>query len=307
MIYTVTLNPSLDYIVTVPGFTMGATNRTREEQVLPGGKGINVSLVLSQLEVENTAFGFRAGFVGEEIQRRLEALHCSADFIELTSGISRINVKLKNYEGTEINGMGPEVSAGEWKRLLGKLDRLLAGDTLVLAGSIPFSLPDGIYREIMDMLAGRDIDVVVDASGDALGGVLEAHPFLIKPNRDELGQIFGKKLTARDDILECAGELQRRGARNVLVSMAGDGAFLLSEEGKILESPAPEGELVNGVGAGDSMVAGFMAGYMEKHDYLHAFYMGVAAGSASAFSENLATKQEIENVYRQIREDGNAD
>lgn len=301
MIYTVTLNPSLDYIVTVPGFTLGATNRTREEQILPGGKGINVSLVLSQLEVENMAFGFRAGFVGEEIQRRLKALHCSADFIELASGISRINVKLKNYEGTEINGMGPEVSAGEWKRLLGKLDRLLAGDTLVLAGSIPVSLPDGIYREIMDMLAGRDIDVVVDASGDALGGVLEAHPFLIKPNRDELGQIFGKKLTARDDILECARELQRRGARNVLVSMAGDGAILLSEEGRVLETPAPEGELVNGVGAGDSMVAGFLAGWQKSRDPSYAFRMAVAAGSASAFSDHLAEAEEIGKLMGEIK------
>ncbi len=300
MIYTVTLNPSLDYIVTVPDFTMGATNRTLEEQVLPGGKGINVSLVLNQLGVENTAFGFRAGFVGEEIQRQLEALHCTVDFIELASGTSRINIKLKNYEGTEINGTGPEVSAEEWKRLLEKLDRLMAGDTLVLAGSIPRSLPDDIYREIMDMLAGRDIDVVVDAAGDALVGVLEAYPFLIKPNRDELGQIFSKKLADRDDILECAGKLQRRGARNVLVSLAGDGAVLLSEDGSVYESPAPEGELINGVGAGDSMVAGFLAGWQKRRDPSYAFHMAVAAGSAGAFSEHLAEADQIERLMGEM-------
>lgn len=304
MIYTVTLNPSLDYIVTVAEFTMGATNRTLEEQVLPGGKGINVSLVLNQLGVENTAFGFRAGFVGEEIQRRLEALHCSADLIELASGTSRINVKIKNYEGTEINGMGPNVSASEWEQLLYKLSGLLAGDTLVLAGSIPLSLSDDIYREIMDMLAGKNIDVVVDAAGDALVGVLEAHPFLIKPNRDELGQIFGKKLTDREDILDCAGKLQRRGARNVLVSMAGDGAVLLSGDGRVFESPAPRGELVNGVGAGDSMVAGFLAGWQKSRDLSYAFRMAVAAGSASAFSDHLAEADQIERLMEEIEGKG---
>ncbi|MCI8363492.1 MAG: 1-phosphofructokinase [Eubacterium sp.] len=300
MIYTVTLNPSLDYIVTVPDFATGATNRVQEEYVLPGGKGINVSLVLNKLGVENTAYGFRAGFVGEEIQRRLEALHCTVDFIELASGTSRINIKLKNYEGTEINGMGPKVSSGEWEQLLEKLDRLLAGDTLVLAGSIPVSLSNDIYREIMDMLAGKDIDVVVDASGAALAGALEAHPFLIKPNRDELGQIFGKRLTARNDILECAGKLQRRGARNVLVSLAGDGAVLLAEDGSVYESPAPKGELVNGVGAGDSMVAGFLAGWQKSRDFSYAFRMAVAAGSASAFSDHLAEADEIAGLMGEI-------
>ncbi len=300
MIYTVTLNPSLDYIVTVPDFAMGATNRTQEEQMLPGGKGINVSVVLNHLGIENTALGFRAGFVGEEIQRQLEVMHCSADFISLANGSSRINVKLKNYEGTEINGMGPGVSAREWEQLLEKLNRLLAGDTLVLAGSIPVSLSGDIYREIMDMLAEKNIDVVVDASGTALVGVLGAHPFLIKPNRDELGQIFGRKLADRKDILECAGKLQRRGARNVLVSLAGDGAVLLSEDGEIFESPAPEGTLVNGVGAGDSMVAGFLAGWQESRELCYAFRMAVAAGSASAFSEHLAEADEIGRLMGEI-------
>ncbi len=302
MIYTVTLNPSLDYIVTVPGFAIGATNRTWEEQMLPGGKGINVSLVLNQLGVENTAYGFQAGFVGEEIQRRLEILHCSADFIKLASGNSRINIKLKNYEGTEINGMGPEVSAGEWEQLLEKLNSLLVGDTLVLAGSIPVSLSNDIYREIMDMLAGKDIDVVVDAAGEALLSVLEVHPFLIKPNLDELGQIFDRKLTSRKEIMECAGKLQRRGARNVLVSMAGDGALLLSEDGRIYEAPAPEGELVNGVGAGDSMVAGFLAGWQKSSDPSYAFRMAVAAGSASAFSDHLADAEQIRRLMGEIEE-----
>lgn len=301
MIYTVTLNPSLDYIVTVPGFIMGATNRTRSEQILPGGKGINVSLVLNRLGVANKALGFCAGFVGEEIRRRLEDLHCTVDFIKLSGGTSRINIKLKDYEGTEINGMGPEVGAGEWKQFLDKLSGFLAGDTLVLAGSIPTALSGDIYRELMDMLSEKDIHVVVDAAGEALAGTLGAHPFLIKPNRDELGQIFGRKLEADKEIIECAEELQRRGARNVLVSLAGDGAVFLSEGGKIYKAPAPEGELINGVGAGDSMVAGFLAGWQKSGDLSYGFRMAVAAGSASAFSDQLADAEGIGRLMEKIK------
>ena len=300
MIYTVTFNPSLDYIVSVNDFRPGLTNRTSSELILPGGKGINVSTVLGNLGIENTALGFIAGFTGNEIVRRLGLMGVTTDFIRIDSGDSRINLKLRSIEGTEINGRGPDISADAVRQLMEKLDATGSSDILVLAGSIPSSIPDDIYKKILDRLSGRDIHTVVDATGDLLVNVLFHHPFLVKPNNHELGEIFGVKLRTRDGIVPYAEKLRKMGARNVLVSMAGEGAVLAAENGNVYTAPAPEGTLVNGVGAGDSMVAGFLAGWMEKQDYLHAFRMGLSAGSASAFSEYLASRLEIEAVYRQL-------
>ena len=295
MIYTVTFNPSLDYIVSVPDFQLGLTNRTKEELLLPGGKGINVSTVLMNLGIGNTALGFIAGFVGEEIRREVEDLGVNAEFISLPQGVSRINLKLRSVDGTEINGNGPTIPAAAVEQLMGRLE---SGDTLVLAGSIPSSMPDDIYRQIMEQLAGKGVYIAVDATKDLLLNVLELHPFLIKPNNHELGEIFGVELQDRASVVPYAKKLQEKGAVNVLVSMAEKGAVLLTEDGHIYEAEVPKGTLVNGVGAGDSMVAGFLAGCMEGGGYAHAFRMGLAAGSASAFSERLATREEIENVYR---------
>lgn len=300
MIYTVTFNPSLDYIVSVKDFQLGLTNRTESELLLPGGKGINVSTVLTNLGIKSTALGFVAGFTGDEICRKVEELGITTDFIQIESGISRINLKLKSINGTEINGMGPDISEEKLKELLAKLDKLDNGDVLILAGSIPASIPNGIYRDIMKKLHGREVLIVVDATKELLLNVLEYQPFLIKPNNHELGEIFGVKLTTREEVIPYAEKLKEMGAKNVLVSMAGEGAVLVAEDGTCLSVPAPQGRLVNAVGAGDSMVAGFVAGWLEKQDYEHAFHMGVAAGSASAFSEYLATREEVEALYKKM-------
>lgn len=297
MIYTVTFNPSLDYIVSVDNFELGMTNRTATELMLPGGKGINVSIVLKQLGLDNTALGFVAGFTGEDIVHRMENSGVHADFIRVEEGLSRINVKLKNIDGTEINGMGPEISSDKLQALLTQLDGLQEGDVLVLAGSIPKSMPTSIYSQIMKRLAERKILIVVDATGDLLMNVLEYHPFLIKPNNHELGELFDVKITTKEQVVPYAKKLQDKGARNVLISMGGQGAVLVTEQGDVYQAEAPTGELKNSVGAGDSMVAGFLAGWLTKKDYEHAFRMGVSTGSASAFSENLATKEEVEAVY----------
>ena len=301
MIYTVTFNPSLDYIVSVDDFKLGLTNRTSSELMLPGGKGLNVSMVLGNLGIDNTAFGFVAGFTGDEIVRRVEEMGVKSDFIRIREGFSRINLKLKSIDGTEINGCGPKISAGSVEQLMEKLDILTEGDVLVLAGSIPNSMPDDIYKKIMERLEGRKVMIVVDATKDLLLNVLEYHPFLVKPNNHELGEIFKVTLQRREEVVPYAEKLREMGAVNVLVSMAGEGAVLVAGDGSIHQAPAPQGKLVNGVGAGDSMVAGFLAGWMERKDYRHAFYMGISAGSASAFSELLATKKEVEAVYRQMQ------
>ena len=300
MIYTVTFNPSLDYIVSVEDFKLGLTNRTSSELILPGGKGINVSTVLGNLGIENTALGFLAGFTGKEIVRRLEEMGVASDFIEIKEGVSRINLKLKSIDGTEINGSGPVISPEDVEKLMEKLEKLGGGDVLFLAGSIPTSMPDDMYQKIMAKLDGKGVMIVVDATRDLLMNVLAYHPFLIKPNNHELGEIFDVELLTRESVVPYAKKLQEKGARNVLVSMAVEGAVLVAEDGSVYDAPAPKGELKNGVGAGDSMVAGFMAGWMEKQEYRHAFHMGVASGSASAFSENLATKEEIAGVYQQV-------
>lgn len=298
MIYTVTFNPSLDYIVTVKEFRLGITNRASSELILPGGKGINVSAVLRNLGTESTALGFTAGFVGEEIEHRVQQMGIQSDFIRLEEGNSRINFKLQSVEGTEINGSGPRICMRHCDLLMEKLDVLGEGDFLVLAGSIPDTMPDAIYRTIMERLEGRGIAVVVDAAKDLLLHVLEYHPFLIKPNHQELGEIFHTKLQTREEAVPYAEKLQEMGASNVLVSLAGEGAVLAAMDGSRYTAPVPEGTLINSVGAGDSMVAGFLAGWLEKGDYAHAFQMGVAAGSASAYSQNLATEAEIRQMYR---------
>lgn len=300
MIYTVTLNPSLDYIVSVDGFEVGKTNRTSSEMMLPGGKGINVSTILKNLGLENTALGYVAGFTGVEIERRLHEMGVRTGFITLQEGMSRINFKLSSIEGTEINGRGPVIQAADIERLMEQLSSLKDGDVLFLSGSIPSSVPDDIYRDIMERLQDRKIQIVVDATGELLLKVLPYHPVLIKPNHHELGEIFGVELTPGPEVVPYARKLQEMGARNVLVSMAGHGAILVAEDGTVYKAPAPSGQLKNGVGAGDSMVAGFMAGWLSKQDYRHAFHMGVAAGSASAFSENLATAEEIADVLKQV-------
>ena len=303
MIYTVTFNPSLDYIVTVNDFRLGETNRTASEQMLPGGKGINVSTVLENLGFDNTALGFVAGFTGREIVSKVRELGFQSEFIELDEGWSRINIKMKDFDGTEINGQGPAISEAAVEALLEKLDGLKEGDVLVLAGSIPASIPETIYAEIMKRLDGKGVLTVVDATNDLLMEVLPYHPFLIKPNQHELGAIFGVELDTQESVVPYARKMQEQGALNVLVSMGGKGAVLLDADGEVHMLPAPEGTLVNAVGAGDSMVAGFLAGWLEKKDYEHAFRMGVSAGSASAFSERLATRAEVETLYRSI-EDG---
>lgn len=302
MIYTVTFNPSLDYIVSVEDFKLGFTNRTASELLLPGGKGINVSIVLMNLGIPSTALGFVAGFTGEEVVRRLSDMGVKSGFIGIGEGFTRINLKLKSIDGTEINGQGPEISGEKVQILMEQLGRLGEGDVLFLSGSIPASMPDDAYQKIMESLDGRGVRIAVDATKDLLLNVLPYHPFLIKPNNHELGEIFGVELKTRDEVVPYAKKLQERGARNVLVSMAGEGAVLAAADGSVYGAPAPKGVLVNGVGAGDSMVAGFMAGWMEKEDYEHAFHMGIAAGSASAFSEHLATKDEILKVYDQVKQ-----
>ena len=300
MIYTVTFNPSLDYIVSVENFQLGLTNRTSSELMLPGGKGVNVSTVLMNLGIENTALGFAAGFVGDEIVRQMEEMGVQNGFIRIEEGVSRINLKLKSIDGTEINGQGPVISPKHVEELMKRLDRLGEGDVLFLSGSIPASMPDDAYQKIMERLDGRGVQIIVDATKDLLMKVLEYHPFLIKPNNHELGEIFGVELKTRESVIPYAKKLQEKGARNVLISMAGEGAALVAEDGSIYLAEAPKGTLVNGVGAGDSMVAGFLAGWLEKHDYRHAFHTGIAAGSASAFSEYLASREEVQAVYEQV-------
>ena len=298
MVYTVTFNPALDYIVEVNNLTLGATNRTSYEQMLPGGKGLNVSFVLKNLGVETTAFGFLAGFVGREIRCLVEKRGIATEFIELEEGCSRINMKVRNVDGTEINGMGPSIPSEKVSELMERLEKLKSGDVLVLAGSIPSSMPVTIYMDIVKCLENKGVLTVVDATKDLLKKVLPYHPFLIKPNHHELGELFGVTLTDRESVVPYAKKLQEQGAENVLVSMGGLGAVLVDKQGDIHLSEAPQGKVVNSVGAGDSMVAGFIAGWLNGQKYERAFHMGLAAGSASAFSEELATREEVEAVYK---------
>lgn len=300
MIYTVTFNPCLDYIVSVENFTLGRVNRTTKELVYPGGKGINVSLVLKNLGIESTALGFTAGFTGMEIEHALQNWGCFTDFIRISQGMSRINIKLRSKEESEINGQGPEISREALEELYRKLDTMTADDVLVLAGSIPGSMPDSSYEQIMERVERKNMKVVVDATGELLVNVLKYHPFLIKPNSHELEEIFKVPMDSKDTMIAYGKKLQEMGARNVLISLAGDGAILISEDRQVRQSPAPKGKVVNSVGAGDSMVAGFLTGYLTTGKYEEAFRMGIAAGSASAFSERLATKLEVEGILKQL-------
>ncbi len=274
MIYALTFNPSLDYIVTVPKFTCGMVNRTTEEIIFPGGKGINVSMVLKNLGFENTALGFYAGFTGMELKRLVADKGIHAEFIPVDKGMTRINVKLRSEQESEINGQGPAIAASDIDKLYEKLDALKDGDILVMAGSIPDVMPQTMYMDIMKHLQGRNLKIVVDATRDLLVNVLPFHPFLIKPNNHELGEIFWRGDLRERGCCDLREETAGEGARNVLISMAGDGAVLVAEDGSVYQAEAPEGKLINSVGAGDSMVAGFLAGYLEHGTYDKAFQMG---------------------------------
>lgn len=293
MIYTVTFNPSLDYVIQVDKLVPGEINRTTHEAVYPGGKGNNVSVILSNLGHSSKALGFTAGFTGEALENMLKEFGCDTAFIRLPEGSTRINVKINAGEETEINGQGPVITEEAQSALFEQLDALKEEDILVLAGSIPNTLPSDIYERILEHLQGRGIHFVVDATKDLLLKVLKYHPFLIKPNNHELGEMFGVTLKTRDEIVTYAKKLQEMGAENVLVSMAGDGAILLTEDGIIYKAKPPKGKVLNSVGAGDSMVAGFLTGYLNTGEYEKAFRLGVVTGSATAFQYWLATKEDI--------------
>ena len=298
MIYTVTFNPAIDYVVRMTDdLKPGMTNRSASEECYFGGKGINVSTILKNLGLESTALGFIAGFTGDAIKKSVDEKGIKADFVKLPEGISRINVKIKGKEETELNAQGPMIPESSQKELFKKLDQLKDGDTLILAGSIPSSLPSDVYEKIIEQIKDRKIDVVVDATKDLLLNVLKYHPFLIKPNNHELGEMFGKELTTDNELEEHAKKLQEMGARNVLISMAGDGAMLIAETGEKFRIGVPKGTVKNSVGAGDSMVAGFIAGFKKNHSYEKALKMGTAAGSATAFSDDLATGKDILSIY----------
>ena len=301
MIYTVTFNPAIDYVVHMSDELLaGMTNRTLSEECYFGGKGINVSTVLKNLGYDSTALGFVAGFTGSAIEESVKKRGIKADFITLPEGISRINVKIKGQEETEINAQGPSIPEAALDELFDKLAVLSDEDVLILAGSIPSSLPRDIYERILALLDGKGVRIVVDATGELLKNVLKYHPFLIKPNNHELGEMFGKPLTTTSEYLEYGAKLQEMGARNVLISLAGDGALLLTESGDSYSMPAPKGVVKNSVGAGDSMVAGFIAGYLRCGSYEEALKLGTAAGSATAFCDDLADAETISNIYDKL-------
>ncbi|WP_293982602.1 1-phosphofructokinase [uncultured Clostridium sp.] len=301
MINTITLNPSLDYVVKVENFKADALNRSSNEQIYAGGKGINVSIVLKNLGVDNTALGYVAGFTGDEILRQIKEHNVDCDFVKLKSGMSRINVKLKSDGETEINGSGPDITEKDLESLYEKVNKLGKGDFLILSGSIPNSVPDDIYERIIKSLLDKEVEFIVDATKDLLLKVLKYRPFLIKPNHHELAEMFDVELKSDEDIITYGKKLQEMGAKNVLISMAGDGAILLPENGEPIKREVPKGALKNSVGAGDSMVAGFLWGYLKNKNLDEAFKMGIATGSASAFSEELATKEEVENLLLQMK------
>ncbi len=300
MIYTVTFNPSLDYIASCDDFILGQTNRTTKEIIYPGGKGINVSIVLRNLGLDTTALGFLAGFTGDEIKRLILKEGIKNEMIEVNNGFSRINVKLRSTKESELNGMGPSIDEESIKKLYQKLDNLTSADILVLAGSIPSCLPSSIYSDICNYLKDKNMKIVVDATKDLLLNVIPYKPFLIKPNNHELGELFNVELNTREEVVPYARKLQELGARNVLVSLAGEGAVLVDENGEVYSSKAPKGKVINSVGAGDSMVAGFLYGYKTFNNYHEAFKYGVCTGSASAFSEELAKFNEVIDLYKNL-------
>ena len=296
MIYTVTLNPSIDYIVRMDEIIMGITNRTISEEYYFGGKGINVSCVLAELDINSTALGFVAGFTGDAIDKGISNNHITTDFIRLKNGVSRINVKIKAGEETEINGQGPEISEAELNSLMQKLDNIRDGDTLILAGSIPNTLPDDTYERMLECIQHKDVRIVVDATKKLLVNSLKYGPFLIKPNRQELSEIFDVEVKSKEDTIKYAKELQKMGARNVLISLGGDGAMLVDEHGNIHEAGVIDQPVINTVGSGDSMVAGFVAGYEKTKSYPYALTLGSVCGNATAFLPGLATKEKINEL-----------
>ena len=296
MIFTVTFNPSLDYIVRVDEMRLGTINRTNYEQLLPGGKGINVSIVLGNLGHPSRALGFSAGVTGVALEKLLADVGVDADLVHVKEGFTRINAKVKAVEETELNGQGPRIAPEDVDALFSKLDVLGQDDTLVISGSVPNTLPSDMYEQVMKRLAGHGVRIVVDAERDLLTRELPYRPFLVKPNNHERGDIFGVTLKTRDEVVPYARRMQEMGAQNVLVSMAGEGGVLVAADGQVYQSPAAKGTVVNSVGAGDSCVAGFLAGLMETGSYQTAFRMGLAAGSASAFSDHLATRPEVEDL-----------
>lgn len=300
MIYTVTLNPSLDYVMHLDNLEVSGVNRSKKEEVYPGGKGINVSIVLNNLRIPNKALGFIAGFTGNEIDRIMKQLGTSTDFIMLDQGISRVNVKLEAGKETEINGIGPRITPADLRELYAKLDEIQDGDFLVLAGSIPNSVPDSIYQDIMKELSHKNINIVVDATKNLLLNVLKYKPFLIKPNHIELAEMFNVTINSDDEIVTYARKLQEMGAQNVLISMGGDGSILITSEGEVIKITVPKGTVVNTVGSGDSMVAGFIAGYLKSKDLKQALKFATATGSATAFSTWLATKDTIDDLLSQL-------
>ena len=301
MIYTLTLNPSLDYIITIDQVVLGKLNEMKDYLILAGGKGINVSLVLNNLGIDTIATGFNAGFVGKEIVHQLDEMHCKHDFVTLDEGCNRINIKLKSEQETEINAFGPNINENHIQELIKKLSIATKDDYIVLSGSVPKNLSENIYQRIMQELKSTGAKVVLDTRKKYLECGLEMKPFLVKPNKDELEEMFGVSIETKEDIEKYAKKLQQAGAENVLVSLGKDGAMLLDSNGKVHYQNAPKGKLINSVGAGDSMVAGFLAGYIQSDgNYEEALITGVAAGSASAFSRLLATKEEIIQIKQNI-------
>ena len=297
MVYTVTLNPALDYVMKLKALRTDDINRTDGEEIYYGGKGINVSVILTQLGIPNTALGFLAGFTGRKLEEMLKNDNVSCDFNYLKNGDTRINVKIKADKEIDLNACGPEITKEDMQSFLRKLDGIKSGDYLILAGSIPNTLPDDIYEQILERVGDRNINCVVDATGDLLKNVLKYKPFLIKPNHHELGDLFSVQIKSDDDIVKYSKKLQEMGAKNVLVSMAKDGAMLTDENGCVHKIGNAKGKLINSVGCGDSMVAGFTAGYIKTADYSYALRLGSACGNATAFSEKLATREEIERVF----------
>lgn len=301
MFYTVTLNPALDYILQVDDFGIGKINRTKTEKILPGGKGLNVSIVLKNLEIDTVAIGFIAGFTGDELRKQMEQKGVKTEFIKVQNGITRINVKISSNQETALNGIGPDIDEKDIEELLQKINEITSDDLVILSGNIPKSIPKNIYPIICDILEKNNVTFVVDATRELLIDVLKYKPFLIKPNKEELEETFKVKITTKDELVTYAKKLQDMGAQNVLISLGGDGAMLLNKEDKVYYSKAPKGKVINTVGAGDSMVAGFLAGYKKTKDYEQAFKMGIATGSASAFSMDLATAKEVENLLKDIK------
>lgn len=300
MIYTITFNPALDYISQVENFEIGKINRTKMEKILPGGKGLNVSTVLKNLGIDSTALGFIAGFTGDELKTRIENRGIKTDFIKVEKGITRINVKISSKEETALNGNGPEITEKDIDRLLEKIKEIKKEDIVILAGNIPRCINNDIYEIICKTLEKNNVTFIVDATKELLMNVLKYKPFLIKPNKEELEETFKERIETKEDIIIHAKKLQLMGAQNVLISLGGDGAILVTTEEKEYYSKAPKGKVLNTVGAGDSMVAGFIAGYEKSGDFEQAFKMGIATGSASSFSMNLATAEEVANLLKEI-------